>query len=289
MDGESQTTRISYDYIMTQMELPKPPNGSHKKGGKPTIKQVRDGIDTLVEKGFVQRINVPRELILKLVISPKTSEKTKSRVNPSPGGRAEEGQTSKGRLESSTNKASSGEEGQRKGRPGRAGYQEYQDINKFINKKEKYKKEKSSEFREAGQRVIAHLDSVAEIKRRGESDAYWHDVKFVQDRLKGGATEQECIAVIDLKARDDWFIENGYLRSSTLFNKTKFASYVREIYAKPKSKSNQGNIERGAGKMAPGRKSSMQQFWETVSEGLNLGLDRDNEQPREIVINPDTE
>ncbi|MBK6900108.1 MAG: conserved phage C-terminal domain-containing protein, partial [bacterium] len=56
---------------------------------------------------------------------------------------------------------------------------------------------------------------------------------LVADRLRQGFTEEELIAVIDLKA-SQWLGGEfaKYLRPATLFNKTKFEQYVGEIGAK---------------------------------------------------------
>jgi len=60
------------------------------------------------------------------------------------------------------------------------------------------------------------------------------NTKFVAARLKGGATLEQCKAVIDAKvaqwANDPKMAE--YLRPETLFNETKFESYLGALNAK---------------------------------------------------------
>jgi uncharacterized phage protein (TIGR02220 family) len=50
-------------------------------------------------------------------------------------------------------------------------------------------------------------------------------------RIAEGATEADLIAVIDLKIADSTF-DRKYLRPETLFNATKFQSYVGQVGAK---------------------------------------------------------
>lgn len=56
-------------------------------------------------------------------------------------------------------------------------------------------------------------------------------LKFIDARMKEGATMQQCCAVIDMKC-DSWLKDdkmNAFLRPQTLFNAEKFAAYVGEI------------------------------------------------------------
>lgn len=58
------------------------------------------------------------------------------------------------------------------------------------------------------------------------------NINFITARLKEGATTKQCRQVIAKKARD-WLDDpkmNQYLRPATLFNKTKFAQYVGELF-----------------------------------------------------------
>lgn len=65
-------------------------------------------------------------------------------------------------------------------------------------------------------------------------------LKFIEARIKEGATEDQCRAVIDLKC-SDWLNKpdyKQYLRPKTLFNGENFSNYVGEIGAdKPKTES----------------------------------------------------
>jgi uncharacterized phage protein (TIGR02220 family) len=59
------------------------------------------------------------------------------------------------------------------------------------------------------------------------------NLEFIRNRLKDGATEAQCRAVIGLKVRD-WKDDETmakYLRPATLFNKTKFSQYRGELPA----------------------------------------------------------
>lgn len=54
------------------------------------------------------------------------------------------------------------------------------------------------------------------------------NLKFIIARLKAGATDEQCRAVVDAKVAE-WLGDSKwdkYLRPETLFNETKFASYV---------------------------------------------------------------
>jgi uncharacterized phage protein (TIGR02220 family) len=59
------------------------------------------------------------------------------------------------------------------------------------------------------------------------------NLKFVRARLSAGATEEQCLAVIDAKAAE-WMgkDQEKYLRPETLFNETKFASYSGQLGAR---------------------------------------------------------
>lgn len=65
-------------------------------------------------------------------------------------------------------------------------------------------------------------------------------LKFITSRLKEGATEDQCRAVIDLKC-SKWLNDpkwSEFLRPKTLFNAENFSNYVGEIGAeKPKTES----------------------------------------------------
>ncbi|MDN7700048.1 conserved phage C-terminal domain-containing protein [Burkholderia sp. AU44665] len=57
------------------------------------------------------------------------------------------------------------------------------------------------------------------------------NLRLILARLKEGATEQQCRDVIDAKV-DEWLNDSKwskYLRPETLFNATKFASYVGQL------------------------------------------------------------
>lgn len=78
-------------------------------------------------------------------------------------------------------------------------------------------------------RVLAYLNHKA--ARNFQPDAV--NLDFILARLKEGATEDQCRAVIGLKVRD-WKDDEQmakYLRPATLFNRTKFAQYRGELPA----------------------------------------------------------
>lgn len=57
------------------------------------------------------------------------------------------------------------------------------------------------------------------------------NLKFIQARLRSGATVAQCKQVIALKARK-WLLDpkmSEYLRPATLFNATKFEQYIGEL------------------------------------------------------------
>jgi len=83
-------------------------------------------------------------------------------------------------------------------------------------------------------RVITHLNNKAK-KNFKEVES---NTKLIAGRLSEGYTEQDIISVIDKKIKDKWFIENPkYLRPETLFNATKFQTYIQETESKPKYES----------------------------------------------------
>jgi uncharacterized phage protein (TIGR02220 family) len=54
---------------------------------------------------------------------------------------------------------------------------------------------------------------------------------LIRSRMKEGATEADCLAVIEHQAKE-WLYDDDmrkYLRPETLFNRTKFAQYLGEI------------------------------------------------------------
>jgi uncharacterized phage protein (TIGR02220 family) len=64
-------------------------------------------------------------------------------------------------------------------------------------------------------------------------------LKLIRARLREGATEEQCRAVIDAKV-GDWLNDSKmseYLRPATLFNAEKFAGYVGQLGAKPRGDS----------------------------------------------------
>ncbi len=83
------------------------------------------------------------------------------------------------------------------------------------------------------EKVLAHLNEKAGKKFATSGGRSESSAKLVADRLRQGFTEEELIAVIDLKA-SQWLGGEfaKYLRPATLFNKTKFEQYVGEIGAK---------------------------------------------------------
>ncbi|QGZ66300.1 conserved phage C-terminal domain-containing protein [Paraburkholderia acidisoli] len=75
--------------------------------------------------------------------------------------------------------------------------------------------------------ILAHLN-----EKSGRSyKPVESNLKLIRARLKEGATEADCVAVIDAKT-DEWLNDekwSQYLRPETLFNATKFASYVGQL------------------------------------------------------------
>lgn len=87
---------------------------------------------------------------------------------------------------------------------------------------------KKQSFREPAIRIIDFLNA-----KTGK--AFRHapaNIDFIAARLREGATEQDCKSVIARKTRD-WLNTDQakYLRPETLFNATKFNSYVGELVA----------------------------------------------------------
>jgi uncharacterized phage protein (TIGR02220 family) len=73
--------------------------------------------------------------------------------------------------------------------------------------------------------VLNHLNTVAKKSFKPIKS----NTKFILGRLKEGYTASQLKSVIDRKAKDNWFIENPkYLRPETLFNATKFQTYVQD-------------------------------------------------------------
>ena len=95
-------------------------------------------------------------------------------------------------------------------------------------KKEEGKKEYSKDI----VRVISHLNEMSGKHFRADSES---TSKFVKGRLMAGYLVEDLIAVIDLKCKE-WLNPKKikemkkYLRPQTLFNETKFESYVNEIH-----------------------------------------------------------
>lgn len=56
------------------------------------------------------------------------------------------------------------------------------------------------------------------------------NLKFVSGRLGEGYSAEDLRKVVDAKVKDKWFIENKkFLRPETLFNATKFQTYIQEV------------------------------------------------------------
>ncbi|WP_174958620.1 conserved phage C-terminal domain-containing protein [Burkholderia aenigmatica] len=72
------------------------------------------------------------------------------------------------------------------------------------------------------------------------------NLRLILARLKEGATEQQCRDVIDAKV-DEWLNDSKwskYLRPETLFNATKFASYVGQLGSPHEATSKYGSGEK---------------------------------------------
>lgn len=83
------------------------------------------------------------------------------------------------------------------------------------------------EAREAATRAISYLNERAGTHYRPTPA----NLKFGTERLlRDGATEQDLMAVVDLKLADKDF-DRKYLRPETLWNATKFGSYLGQVGA----------------------------------------------------------
>ena len=85
----------------------------------------------------------------------------------------------------------------------------------------------SDEFGNDIQKIIEHLNKKTGKRFRASGAIS----STIQARLKAGATAEECVAVIDCKAKE-WLYDpefKQYLRPKTLFSKTNFENYIGEI------------------------------------------------------------
>ena len=93
-------------------------------------------------------------------------------------------------------------------------------------------KSKGGTAREIAIRTIGYLNQCAGTNFKAGEKGGATNEKFIVDRITiDGATEDELLAVIDLKVKH-WQkgeFDRKYLRPETLFNKTKFAGYVGQI------------------------------------------------------------
>lgn len=91
------------------------------------------------------------------------------------------------------------------------------------------KSEKNTEAIE----ILNHLNQKIKSKsssKRGFDVKSPSNLKFVNARLKSGYSKDDLIKVIDKKFKDWWGTNmQSYLRPETLFNETKFQSYINEI------------------------------------------------------------
>ena len=84
----------------------------------------------------------------------------------------------------------------------------------------------------AGKRAIEYLNAKAGTRYRPTKA----NLKFPVDRIVvDGATETDLVAVVDLKAKDAIAgdFDPKYLRPETLWNATKFGSYIGQVGAQP--------------------------------------------------------
>jgi uncharacterized phage protein (TIGR02220 family) len=91
---------------------------------------------------------------------------------------------------------------------------------------------KSSAYTLSFRRILTHLNKVTGKNFKEIAS----NSKFIIGRLKEGYTEEDLIRVIDNKSKDEFFKANNgkYLRPETLFNQTKFQTYVNECASKKK-------------------------------------------------------
>jgi uncharacterized phage protein (TIGR02220 family) len=100
-----------------------------------------------------------------------------------------------------------------------------QDATKHARLEEKRREEEI--YVPLAQDVISYLNEKSGRNFQGVSA----NTKFIVARLKEGATPETCKAVIDSKV-SAWLEDkkmSQYLRPETLFNETKFASYVGDL------------------------------------------------------------
>ncbi len=90
--------------------------------------------------------------------------------------------------------------------------------------KQELKKEKKHILRDSSNPALGVLSYLNEKTGR-----HYRDTSHLEARLKGGATPQECKAVIDKKLKDEYFIKNPkYLNPETLFRKSHWDKYLNE-------------------------------------------------------------
>jgi uncharacterized phage protein (TIGR02220 family) len=91
-----------------------------------------------------------------------------------------------------------------------------------------------SKLREQATEILAYLNEKASKRFCLTGERAKRSLKFIESRLKSGATVEEAKKVIDVKT-SQWFKNpemRSYLRPETLFNATKFESYVCEAFEK---------------------------------------------------------
>lgn len=90
--------------------------------------------------------------------------------------------------------------------------------------KQELKKKKKYILRDSANPALGVLSYLNEKTGR-----HYRDASHIEARLKGGATPEECKAVIDKKLKDEYFIKNPkYLNPETLFRKSHWDKYLNE-------------------------------------------------------------
>ncbi len=124
--------------------------------------------------------------------------------------------------------------------------------------------------------VINYLNQVANTD-------YHTDHAFVVDRLRQGYTVSQCKAVIDNKANDPWYRQQGFCNPKTLFRQPNFDKYLQAINAPQHNNTQQYTPLTDYTKVVP---KAQRDFWARHNaESRAKVAERERAQWAEIVKN----